>query len=87
MRFRHIEKFTRSVTKGLFSTQQSSVSQIVCGILACRCLILAEIARYFHTEVAFPHNLKRAWRFVSNERVQDQASKEDEKRLKRVTRR
>ena len=74
MRFKRIEKFTRSVTKGLRSTQQATISQIVCGILASRSLILAEIARCFQTETQFPHNLKRAWRFVSNERIHDQAS-------------
>jgi hypothetical protein len=76
MRFKRISKFTRAVTKGLLSSQQATVSQVVCGILVCRCLILAEIARCFQTETSFPHNLKRAWRFVSNERIQQQASKE-----------
>jgi rhodanese-related sulfurtransferase len=45
-------------------------------MLICRSLILAEIARCFQSETEFPHNLKRAWRFVSNERLQHQASKE-----------
>lgn len=76
MRLKRIEKFTRSVTKGLLATQQATLSQVVCGLLACRCLILAEIARCFQTPVAFSHNLKRVWRFVSNERLQEQASKE-----------
>jgi len=76
MRFKRIEKFTSSVTKGLLSTQQATIGQVVCGLLACRSLILAEIARGFQTETSFPHNLKRVWRFVSNERLQDQASKE-----------
>lgn len=76
MRFKRIGKFTRSVTKGLLSTQQATLSQVVTGIIVCRCLILAEIARCFQTETAFAHNLKRAWRFVSNERIQHQASKE-----------
>lgn len=76
MRLKRIGKFTRSVTKGLLSTQQATISQIVCGMLRCRSLILAEIARCFQTETEFPHNLKRAWRFVSNERIQDQTSKE-----------
>jgi hypothetical protein len=75
MRFKRIEKFTSSVTKGLLSTQQSTISQVVCGLIVCRSLILADIARCFQTETEFPHNLKRAWRFVSNERIQDQASK------------
>lgn len=76
MRFKRIEKFTRSVTKGLLPTQQATLSQVVTGIIVCRSLILAEIARCFNTQTEFPHNLKRAWRFVSNERVQNQASKE-----------
>jgi hypothetical protein len=76
MRLKRIEKFTRSVTKGLLSTQQSTISQVVCGLIVCRSLILAEIARCFQTETEFPHNLKRVWRFVSNERIQGQASKE-----------
>jgi hypothetical protein len=76
MRIKRIEKFTRSVTKGLLSTQQAVISQIVCGMIICRSLCLAEIARCFQTQTAFPHNLKRAWRFVSNERIQQQASKE-----------
>jgi hypothetical protein len=76
MRFKRIEKFTSSVTKGLLSSQQATISQVVCGLLVCRSLILAEIARGFHTDTSFPHNLKRVWRFVSNERIQLQASKE-----------
>lgn len=76
MRVKRIEKFTSSVTKGLLPTQQATLSQIVCGILSCRSLILAEIARCFQTQTQFPHNLKRAWRFVSNERIQAQTSKE-----------
>lgn len=76
MRLKRIEKFTSSLTKGLLSTQQATLSQVVCGLLACRSLILAEIARNFQTHVAFSHNLKRVWRFVSNERIQDQRSKE-----------
>jgi hypothetical protein len=76
MRFKRIGKFTSSVTKGLLSTQQATISQIVCGMIVCRSLCLAEIARCFQTDVEFPHNLKRAWRFVSNERIQDQSSKE-----------
>src|SRR5437868_13634566 len=76
MRIKRIEKFTRALSKGLLPTQQATVCQVVCGILVCRCLILAEIARCFQTETLFPHNLKRAWRFVSNERLQDQKSKE-----------
>jgi len=76
MRLKRISKFTRAVSKGLLPTQQATICQVVCGILVCRCLILAEIARCFQTETEFPHNLKRAWRFVSNERLQQQASKE-----------
>jgi Transposase DDE domain len=76
MRLKRISKFTRAVSKGLLPTQQATICQIVCGIIVCRCLILAEIARCFQTPTEFPHNLKRAWRFVSNERLQDQKSKE-----------
>jgi hypothetical protein len=76
MRLKRIEKFTSSVTKGLLSTQQQTISQVVCGLVVCRCLILAEIARCFQTSVEFPHNLKRVWRFVSNERINDCSSKE-----------
>jgi hypothetical protein len=76
MRLRRIKKFSSSVTKGLLSTQQATISQIVCGMIVCRSLCLAEIARCFQTDVEFAHNLKRAWRFVSNERIQDQDSKE-----------
>ena len=76
MRFKRIKKFTSSVTKGLLSSQQPTISQVVCGLVVCRSLILAEIARGFQTETSFPHNLKRVWRFVSNDRIQDQASKE-----------
>lgn len=64
-----ISKFTSSVTKGLLSTQQATLSHIASAILVCRSLILAEIARCFQTAVQFPHNLKRVWRFVSNERI------------------
>ena len=76
MRLKRIEKFTKAVTKGLLPTQQATLSQVVTGLMTCRCLILAEIARCFQTDVAFPHNLKRVFRFVSNERLSSQASKE-----------
>lgn len=76
MRLKRIEKFTSSVTKGLLPTQQATISQVVCGLMVCRCLILAEIARCFQTNVAFTHNLKRVSRFVSNDRINEQASKE-----------
>jgi Transposase DDE domain len=76
MRLKRIEKFTSSVTKGLLPTQQHTLSQVVTGMTACRSLCLAEIARCFQTEVSFPHNLKRVWRFVSNERINDNPCKE-----------
>jgi hypothetical protein len=76
MRLKRVQKFTKAVTKGLLSTQQATLSQVVSSLLVCRCLILAEIARCFQTCVAFPHNLKRVFRFVSNERLTAQASKE-----------
>jgi len=76
MRFKRIEKFTKAVTKGLLTTQQDTLCQVVTGLISCRCLILAEIARCFQTDTKFPHNLKRVWRFVSNERIQMDSSKE-----------
>jgi hypothetical protein len=76
MRLRRIEKFSKAVTKGLLSTQQATISQIVCGMIACRSLILAEIARCFQTQVAFPHNLKRVARYVSNDRINLTENKE-----------
>ena len=76
MRIKRIQKFTSSVTKGLLSTQQATISQVVCGMILCRSPCLAEIARCFQTEVEFPHNLKRVWRFVSNDRINDSSSKE-----------
>jgi hypothetical protein len=76
MRLKRVEKFTKAVTKGLLPTQQATLSQVVCGLITCRCLILAEIARCFQTCVAFPHKLKRVFRFVSNERLTARASKE-----------
>src|SRR5438128_502643 len=76
MRFRRVSKFSSSVTKGLLSTQQATISQIVCGMLVCRSLILAEIARCFQSSTSFRHNLKRAARYVSNERINSAESKE-----------
>jgi Transposase DDE domain len=76
MRLKRVEKFTKAVTKGLLPTQQATLSQVVCGLLSCRCLILAEIARCFESAVAFPHKLKRVFRFVSNERLTAAASQE-----------
>jgi hypothetical protein len=49
MRLKRIAKFTASVTKGLLPTQQATLTQMVCGVLFCRSLILAEIARGFET--------------------------------------
>jgi hypothetical protein len=69
MRLKRIAKFSKAVTKGLLPSQQATLSQMVCGLLVCRSLILAEIARGFQTRVAFPHNLKRVARFVSNPRL------------------
>jgi hypothetical protein len=76
MRLKRVSKFTKSVTKGLLPTQQATICQVACGMLLCRSLILAEIARCFHTDTLFPHNLKRVWRFVSNERINLDSSKE-----------
>ena len=76
MRLTRIEKFTSSLTKDLRPTQQATISQVVCGLLVCRSLILAEIARGFDTTVAFVHNLKRVFRYVSNERINQHRSKE-----------
>jgi hypothetical protein len=45
-------------------------------MLFSRCLILAEIARGFETAVEFVHNLKRVFRYVDNERITQQRSKE-----------
>ncbi len=76
MRLKRIAKFTASVTKGLLPTQQTTLAQMVCGLLLCRSLTLAEIARGFETRVAFRHNLKRVARFVSNPRLQSLQSKQ-----------
>jgi Transposase DDE domain len=70
MRLKRIRKFSKAVTKGLLLSQQATLAQMVCGLLVCRSLILAEIARGFETTVAFPHNLKRVERYVSNPRLQ-----------------
>ena len=70
MRLKRIAKFTKAVAKGLLPSQQATLSQMVCGLLSCRSLLLAEIARGFETQVAFSHNLKRVERFVSNPRLQ-----------------
>lgn len=76
MRLKRISKFSRAVTKGLLPTQQATISQVVCGLVFSRCLILAEIARGFETVVAFVHNLKRVFRYVDNERLTEHRSKE-----------
>jgi hypothetical protein len=76
MRLRRVEKFASSLTKGLLSTQQATLSQVVCSMIVCRCLSLAELARCFHSSTDFRHSLKRVWRFVSNERINDRTSKE-----------
>jgi len=76
MRLKRVEKFTASVTKGLLPTQQATLSQVVCSMIVCRSLCLAELARCFQSSTDFRHNLKRVWRFVSNERINDRTSKE-----------
>ncbi len=76
MRFKRVEKFTSSVTKGLLTTQQATLSHIVCSMLVCRSLCLAELARCIQSTTDFRHNLKRVWRFVSNERINDRTAKE-----------
>lgn len=73
MRLKRISKFTRSVTKGL---KQATICQVVCGLIVCRSLILAEIARCFQTDTAFRHNLKRVFRYADNERITNASSKE-----------
>ena len=47
MRLNRISKFTKPITNRLLLTQQAVISQIVCGILFSRSLLLAEIARGF----------------------------------------
>jgi hypothetical protein len=76
MRFKRIAKFSSSVTKGLLGTQQVTISHLVCSLLTCRCLCLAELARCMPSGVSFRHNLKRVWRFVSNPRINGSHSKE-----------
>ena len=76
MRFKRISKFTQSMTKGLLTTQQATLSHIVCSMLVCRSLCLAELARCLHSTTDFRHNLKRVWRFVSNDRINDRTAKE-----------
>lgn len=76
MRLKRVVKFTSSVTKGLLPTQQATLAQMVCGLLCCRSFILAEIASAFETKVAFPHNLNRVERYVSNPRITALQSKQ-----------
>ena len=76
MRLKRIAKFTKVVTKGLLPTQQATLAQMVCGLLCCRSLLLAEIARHFETEVAFVHNLKRVERYVANPHINALQSKQ-----------
>ncbi|HEY8187485.1 MAG TPA: IS4 family transposase [Pyrinomonadaceae bacterium] len=64
------------MTKGLLPTQQATISQVVCGLLLCGSLLEAEIARCFETSVEFVHNLKRVFRFVDNERINEEENKE-----------
>jgi len=76
MRLMRVEKFTRNLTKDLRPTQQATITQVVCGMLTCRSLCLAEIARCFETVVEFVHNLKRVFRYVDNQRIAETQSKE-----------
>ncbi len=76
MRLKRVTKFTKSLTKELLPTQQATINQVICGMLMCRSLMLAEIARGFETLVAFVHNLKRVFRYVDNQRITEQRSKE-----------
>lgn len=76
MRFKRVSKFTQSVTKGLLTSQQATLSHIVSSMLVCRSLCLAELARCFQSSTDFRHNLKRVWRYVSNDRINDPTAKE-----------
>ena len=76
MRLKRVEKFTSAVTKGLLPTQQATLSQVVCSMIVCRSLCLAELARCFQSSTDFRHNLKRVWRYVSNDRINDRSAKE-----------
>ena len=76
MRFRRVEKFSKAVTKGLLTSQQATACQVVHAMLICRSLCLADLARCFLSTTDFRHNLKRVWRFVSNDRINDRTSKE-----------
>jgi hypothetical protein len=76
MRLKRVSQFTKPLTKGLLPTQQATLSQVVCGLMVCRCLILAEIARGLETKVKFVHNLKRVFRFGSNPPLSESKSKE-----------
>lgn len=76
MRLKRISKFTQSVTKGLLPTQQATLSHIVCSMVVCRSLCLAELARCLQSTTDFRHNLKRVWRYVSNDRINNRNAKE-----------
>src|SRR5437879_1305483 len=71
MRLKRVTKFSKPLTKDLLDTQKAILAQVICGILVNESLALAEIARGFETVVAFAHNLKRVFRFVSNPRVSE----------------
>jgi hypothetical protein len=76
MQLKRLSKFSKSLSKELLLTQQATISQVVCGMVKNRSLILAEIARGFETAVQFVHNLKRVFRYVDNQRLSEQRSKE-----------
>jgi hypothetical protein len=69
MRLRRVQKFSKAVTKDLLPTQQATIAQVACGMLVAHSMLLAEIARHLESAVAFTHNLKRVFRFASNDRL------------------
>jgi hypothetical protein len=76
MPFRRVKKFSSSLTKGLLPSQHSTFFHIVSSMIVCPSLCLAELAPCLNSNTDFRHNLKRVWRFVSNDRINDRASKE-----------
>lgn len=76
MRLMRVQKFTKNLTKDLRQSQQQTINQVVCRMITCNCLLLAEIARGFETVVEFVHNLKRVFRYVDNQRITENQTKE-----------
>jgi len=54
---------------GFRLSQRKTLAEIVCGVLKCRRVSLADLGRSMQTNTTAKHNIKRVYRFLQNNRI------------------